>query len=340
MERAWLLVEEENENGVTPGGLRRFLCGWTAALIQQDSLEGRERASGCGGNVTATPHPKGDPVDWIMGDLNAPYDSEKVTFWLEEKQGAIDEANENYRQAQLDLAQAEQETGIKGWVINDRSYEHLIGLEFENIVVLRRLSLLTLFALTMLVTPVFVFDRQCGTDRLIHETGKGKRGVFLRKQTAVFLLTVITFVIIYGSRTVTVARQWDLSGLEAPLQSIRWFMRYPLRISIGGFLLLQGILQIAMMYAAAQIMLAFSLFFQKITGALAVNLVIFVVPAALWCVGNGLLPIWNFGSLLSVSETLYGPYYETGLSHILTYVGMVFCGLAAFLFSAGQVGKG
>lgn len=138
------------------------------------------------------------------------------------------------------LKQLEADTGIHGYMMSDRGYDEIIGVYSQK----RELILLLCLScvIVLLLSEGFRAEYETGMYRLMHAAVNGRNWIFIRKCTAGILITTGLFVITYGIDFMFWLRYYGLPYLEAPVQSLSFMADYGLRLSVGGFLLLRGLL--------------------------------------------------------------------------------------------------
>ena len=137
---------------------------------------------------------------------------------------------------QKDYAENLEDRGINGWFINDRGYRLLFG-ELKSV---KRIinGVLSIFALVLMIAPIFVSEYQSGIHYLIASTRKGKGTLFRRKMLYCLTCTCVIAVTMFAVELYEVRLKYNLKGLNAPVQNIRMLENVPLSISIGGFIVL------------------------------------------------------------------------------------------------------
>lgn len=157
---------------------------------------------------------------------------------------------------QKNYAESLKYRGIKGWFINDRGYKLLFG-ELKSV---KRVidGVLALFAIVLIVAPIYVSEYQSGVNYLIASTKRGKGTIFRRKMLYCLVCTCIISITMLSVQLYEVRLKYNLVGLSAPVQNIEMLGDVPFSISIGGFIALWYILRTLIMIMSACIIMLIS----------------------------------------------------------------------------------
>ena len=161
---------------------------------------------------------------------------------------------------QKEYAQSLESKGIKGWFINDRGYELLMG----ELKAGKRMidGVLVLIAVILIVGPVYASEYQSDMKYLLSSSKKGRGTVFRRKTFYSLMCVAVLTVIMLLIQFYEVRIKYNLKGLGAPVQNIRMLEHVPFNISIGEYLALWYMARTLVMIMVACIVMLISVHFK------------------------------------------------------------------------------
>lgn len=179
------------------------------------------------------------------------------------------------------LAARGEELDTTLWLLDDAPYQGIYGNEASSLRI--RWNVLVLFALSLLLAGSMAADQTAGGLRhLLRAGAKGRAALLLRK----YLLTGCGVVLLWAAPT---AMEWkvlmssvDPVTLDAPVQSVRFLVQFPLPISIGQFLMGLYLFRLLALLALGCIVLFLSSLFHRPEGAYVAACAALVIPTALW----------------------------------------------------------
>ncbi|MBR6007308.1 MAG: hypothetical protein IK064_06720, partial [Clostridia bacterium] len=148
-------------------------------------------------------------------------------------------------------------------------------------------ALVAMAFLILCIAPVFAFERQAGTERILRSTPLGRGAVFRGKYAVVFFETLLIWCGVYLREWIQVVTKTFGTGLmAAPVQNIRVLADFPIVMSLGAFLALLYVLRFVGMLAVAHICAFFSSRVNTWEKAILLGAGTLLVPAALYYFGQ------------------------------------------------------
>lgn len=190
------------------------------------------------------------------------------------------------------IDKVKDEQGIDVWFMHDKGYLMMwtddglypdAGYKDQEY-----RALLAVIISVLLLCMVFSYDKSCNMLPLIHATPYGRHKLFYTKIAMSGILSIIICCVTYGVELYEVQNLYPISCLEAPIQSLRCMEKFPLRISVGAFMIMIEVIHCIMLWAVMIIIYAFSIYMKGIKGMM-VSLIVLVVPEVLkmlgltWC---------------------------------------------------------
>ncbi len=190
------------------------------------------------------------------------------------------------------IDKVKNEQGIDVWFMHDKGYMMMwtddglypdAGYKDQEY-----RALLAVIISILLLCMVFSYDKLCNMLPLIHATPYGRDKLFYTKIMMSGILSVIICCVTYGIELYEVQNLYPISCLEAPIQSLRCMEKFPLRISVGAFMVIVEAVHCIMLWSVMMIIYALSTYMKGIKGMM-VSLIALVVPEVLkmlgltWC---------------------------------------------------------
>lgn len=179
-------------------------------------------------------------------------------------------------------------TGIDVWFLNSKGYKIILtgdGLyEGAGYGAQEKRALLAVVLLSMLLCMVFSYDRSCGMETLLKAAPRGRTHLFHTRIKAAALLCAVICAVTYGLEIYEVQSIYPLSCLQAPVQSLNFMEDFPLRVSIGTFLVLLELIHFIMLFSIGMMVYAFSAYLKGMQGMIA-SLAFLAVPAVIKILG-------------------------------------------------------
>lgn len=116
------------------------------------------------------------------------------------------------------LNDLKENTGISGWMISDRGYNQIFGAESK----LREtfLMLIMCIGLFLIVSESVILEYKTGMKNINRYTVKGRSWLYKRKVSAVVILAVVMWAVIYLLDYIYLLHMYGMPYLNAPLASL------------------------------------------------------------------------------------------------------------------------
>lgn len=158
-----------------------------------------------------------------------------------------------------------EERGIKGWFINERGFEKLLG---EKGTAGRIVSgELVVLVLIFLLAPCFASEWQSGIGNILCCTKKGRGPLFFRKYLCAGILVLVVTAALFISEIYVTVSNYPLRGWMAPVQNIPVLERFPFSWNILTFFFAWYAMRIAVFGACAILCLWVSVLFSRVEKA-------------------------------------------------------------------------
>ncbi len=146
--------------------------------------------------------------------------------------------------------------------------------------------IIALFAV-ILIIPSFAYDNQYNMDRLLLVTKKGTNQLVKSRIFISFLVSTLLIVLMKIIRIISLDSRHGISGLSSHLQSIPWFETFPFAITVGGFLILQSVIEIILILFLCLFLIALSMRGKEVVQSLLYGIIFCVCPVVLGLLGFG-----------------------------------------------------
>lgn len=143
------------------------------------------------------------------------------------------------------LDNLEDTTGIEGWLVNPRSYEHLLGVNYSSKQVVYEAYALVF--LILILSGVFSYERKNNMKIILHTTNNGRERLFLTKIVAMSIVITLIWLLTYGHELFELNRHYGFPLLDAPLQSLPFLLNVNIPCKIGTFIILVMILRLILL---------------------------------------------------------------------------------------------
>lgn len=140
------------------------------------------------------------------------------------------------------LEEMEQSDGIKGWLVNERSYEKMLGTDS-----LKEQMLQTIFILCTIIFLTagnFAYENRNQMKVLLRSACQGRGKLLRKKRMAGMLVTGLVVTAYTLLNLVYIHKTYGLSGLLAPVQSVSILKNIPFHINIMTYLLITFVLKL------------------------------------------------------------------------------------------------
>ena len=174
--------------------------------------------------------------------------------------------------------------GFEPWVLEDTVLRNYMDAGARQTV--RKNALIVTSILVFSLAPLFALERSGGMRQLLMSTAGGRNGTFRRKYALALLLTVFTFVLIYGREAYWLLRSYETVPLrQISCHNVNLFLHLPTGLSLAGALALYYAAKLPGMLAVMHICLYLSEIAGSGEKAMAVGMAVLLLPAAAYCMG-------------------------------------------------------
>ena len=227
-----------------------------------------------------------------------------------------------------------ESVGETMWLLNYRWFLRLFNNQDPEILQDQRtIGLVAILLCILLIASVYAYEEQTGVRSVIRGAGRGRGRTIWRKQLYVFLMTVVTFVLVFGAYFWSVVRLHGVHGWNAPMQSIVWLSTSTWNLTVGQFTIVLYALRFLTLWAVAEVVLVLSGILKKVQTTMLAGTFLILVPSALWTVGVSVLGFLSAARLLSTMEILDAAWF-TGWSCFLPYIVVALVGIGCGIWSS------
>lgn len=125
--------------------------------------------------------------------------------------------------------------------------------------------------LLLWISPSYASDKETGVSALIRSTQNGKKPLMIRRIAICAVLSGVVSLAVYGIQFLRITSLYGDENLWAPIQSLIYFVGYPLPVSVGAYLLLLNLLRCAAFVFAGLLMLLISYVNKRIVTSMTVS---------------------------------------------------------------------
>lgn len=228
-------------------------------------------------------------------ELSAPFDDPKTISFFSEERTAIQDAVQEYedlyerhmkgeldelvwfmeeskiqgihvRQEALDILEKErsrleklyEERGIRGWILDPRCYEQLLGEGKKLSARYQIYTAVAVLAMCFLMSGAFSYEKKARVQPMLHLTKKGGLIFFFRKEILALLYASLTVLVIYLPDLIRVGELYPIHAMDAPVQSLSWMKDVRNSVTIRGYMILLTAYRVLMLFLMAQPVLLIS----------------------------------------------------------------------------------
>ncbi|MCR5637011.1 MAG: hypothetical protein K6F76_07540 [Clostridiales bacterium] len=213
--------------------------------------------------------------------------------------------------------------GIDAWYVNPYGYEKLLSR--ESYLRQEYNAVLAIITIIIILSGIFSFESKSNTNFLIRSTHKGRDKLFKVKLLTAEVVTVFIWCVTYAAEFFGIYNKYGLDCFNAPIQSLEFFMSFPLNISIGAYLMLMYLCRLLLMMSATGVIMLIS---KKLSYAasIAASIAILLIPALLNMVGVAFFGKLSLSVILSINQNItYNGFWYAVISMILIMLTGVFC---------------
>ena len=223
------------------------------------------------------------------------------------------------------LEHLKETQNIEGYMMREQGYDRLLRSDSSDNHM--KTAMLTIFAVILLVTGVFDYEKKQGMLPIIRSSEVGRRLVFRKKLQLVLLLTIAIFSCIYGMEFYSIYNQYGLTCFNAPVKTLAYMENTPFNMSLGIYLSLLYFLRFALCYMVALIVALLSVF-ASYPVCLGIGLGVFLLPSIMYFMGLKMCKSISVMNYMSAVEQLVSSKGRVGLMCVI--VLFVFLGMVVF----------
>lgn len=189
-----------------------------------------------------------------------------------------------------------EEGGYEPWLVDQTDMNNYFGSKVWPI---HRWNAIVAIAFIILcAAPVFAFERQSGTDRILRATPRGRGAVFFSKYLILFIEVLFLWCVIYVPQLTKTIKFIGSDMLAAPISNIAVLSGVKLDMSLGAFLGLVFALHFVGMLITAAIVAWLSSLVNSWEKAAILCVGLLLVPAMLFYFGQ------EWAGLISVTSAI------------------------------------
>ena len=194
------------------------------------------------------------------------------------------------------VAQKADAGGYEPWLVDQTDMDNFFGSKVWPI---HRWNAIVAIAFIILcAAPVFAFERQSGTDRILRATPRGRGAVFFSKYLIIFIEVLFLWCIIYLPQLLKTVKFIGKDMLAAPISNIAVLSGVKLDMSLGAFIAVVFVLHFVGMLIAAAIVAWLSSLVNSWEKAAILCVGLLLVPAMLFYFGQ------EWAGFISVTSTI------------------------------------
>lgn len=238
-------------------------------------------------------------------------------------------ALETLTQRVSEIEQIKRQKNIKPWLVNSIGYDFMLG---EGAISQhRRDGLLVILLITLLMGGAIAYEKQTGALPLVRSTTKGREKVTKMKILWAGILSFCVLLPIGYVELRNMNRNFGLSALDAPVQSLEFLEGFPFLFSIKGFLILVYLCRGIVLCSIAILVLLISSYTKTTSEGLIASVAVTTLPAALLYIGFKQFAYVSFLKVVGIMEIWINTEYS-GFLWILPIVVVMVIGVASLIY--------
>ncbi|KOR76064.1 ABC transporter permease [Paenibacillus solani] len=226
------------------------------------------------------------------------------TFAKQEKSFLYVEEQRDY------LLRLSEEQGITGSFVNVISSDALFNRQQDNLLDGLTYALLLIAGLG----PLFSIDYKNDMVRVLRSTSKGRWSLFASKYSIACIYAVLTFSILQIPKFYNVLVQYPAFDWSSAVQSIEILEHVEWPISILGYVIVTGLLQISGVILMVHVILFLAVLVQKQAFMLLTSTAVIVLPLSLQYIGFTTIENYSFNRLFLLDQPFESFSYTVGVS--------------------------
>ena len=194
------------------------------------------------------------------------------------------------------LSNLKTDKDIEGWYVNIYGYNHLFATNdsYGNMALI--------FAIILICSGLFAVEKKSGTEKIIRSSKEGRLKLFCAKLKIVVTSTLLLFIVGATVEILTIDKLYDLSGWEAPVQSIHMLSFVSFECSIGTFVFILYLAKLFVLICLAVFVSAISIWMEQKKTIFASFII--CVPSLLTMVGFSGFENYSIISVMSIGPMM------------------------------------
>ena len=172
------------------------------------------------------------------------------------------------------------EKNITPWLIEESSYQSTYGADAKPNQ--NRAALVAMLTITLLLAGSMAYETQSGMDYLLASTLRGRRKLLHSKIGLAAILTAIVWAITYGLEFHAFLGVCDTATFAAPVQSLSMLENFPVRCSIGVFLVGLYLFRWLALFTCAMLTMLISSCMKRLETAYIATCGVILLPSVLY----------------------------------------------------------
>lgn len=172
------------------------------------------------------------------------------------------------------------ETGIAPWLIEESAYQGTYGADAKPNQ--NRAALVAMLTITLLLAGSMAYEKQSGMDYLLASTLRGRKKLLHRKIGLAAILTTVVWAVTYGLEVHAFLGVCDTATSAAPVQSLSMLESFPVRCSIGVFLVGLYLFRWLALFACAMLTMLISSGMKRLETAYIATCGVILLPSVLY----------------------------------------------------------
>lgn len=174
-----------------------------------------------------------------------------LEYLVENEHPAVAYYSNGLKKVQERLAYIEKHKEQKFWLVNPGGYQYLFGEKGEKTA--SESTLLVLLCLAVLIAGIFAYEKKSSMEFLLNSTPKGRGILQRRKYAMIFAFVLFLWLVLSGMEFYNILQLHPLDGFQAPVQSLSFMNRVPMRMTILQYCILQYFLRLVWLLLMAML---------------------------------------------------------------------------------------
>ena len=194
------------------------------------------------------------------------------------------------------LSNLKTDKGIEGWYVNIYGYNHLFATNdtYGNMGLI--------FAVILICSGIFAIEKKSSTEKIIRSSKEGRLKLFCAKLKIVVVSTLLMFIVGTMVEILTIDKLYNLSGWEAPVQSIHMLSFVSFECSIGTFVFILYFAKLFVLICLAIFVSAISIWMEQKKTIFASFII--CIPSLLAMVGFSGFENYSIISVMSIGPMM------------------------------------